>query len=86
METNIEVYSKNDKKINCCCLWIVLGMVIAVLTFFIGLLVAATTGILTSLGTAAIIALVIILSVLLVIAIINVLCCKTMDQKKKYCC
>ena len=86
METNVEVYHKDDKKINCCCLWIVLAIVGAILTFFIGLLVGATTGILAGLTTPVIIALVITLIVLLVIAIINVICCKTADKNKKCCC
>jgi len=86
LETNIEIYSKNDKKPCCSCLWVILAIIGSILTFFIGLLVGATTSIIEGLTTPVIISLVIILIVLLIISIINVICCKAGDKKKKYYC
>ena len=86
METNIEIYPKKDKKTNCSCLWIILAIVGSVLTFFIGLFVAAISSILEGLGTPVIVALIIILMLLLIISIINVICCKCGNRKKYFCC
>ena len=88
MEPHVEVYCKKEerpRKKNCFCLWLIVALVAVALGFFVGVLVAALTGIITTLGIGAIIALVVILAVLLIIAIINVICCKTNDRKK-YCC
>ena len=88
MEPQVEVYYKKDRdrKKDCSCLWLIVALVAIALSFFVGVLVAALTGIIATLGIGAIIALVIILAVLLVIAIINALCCKKEDRKKKCCC
>ena len=90
MEPHVEVYYKKEKdrdsKKDCSCLWIIVALVAIALSFFVGVLVAALTGIIATLGVGAIIALVIVLAVLLVIAIINVICCKKGDKKKKHCC
>ena len=87
MEPNIEVYYKKDecRKIDCSCSWLIPSLVAVALSFFVGVLVAALTGIIDTLTVGGIIALVIILAVLLVITIINVIC-YIRNDKKKYCC
>lgn len=87
MEPNVEIYCRKEKntKKDCSCLWLILGIVAIVLSFFIGLLVAATTAILATLTVGILIALVIILAVLLVLVIINVICCKKNDKRKNCC-
>ena len=88
MEPHVEVYYKKekDRKKDCSCLWLIVGVVAIALAFFTGVLVAALTEIIATLGIGAIITLVIALAVLLVIAIIAVICCKKDDRKKKCCC
>lgn len=88
MEPHVEVYYKKEKdnKKNCFCLGLIVALVAIALAFFVGVLVAAVTGIIATLGLGAIIAIVVVLAVLLVIAIINALCCKKDDRKKKCCC
>ena len=87
MEPNIEVFCKKDeyKRKDCTCLWIVLSLVAVALSFFVGVLVSALTGIVDTISVGGIIALVVILSILLVIAIINVICC-IKNAYKKNCC
>lgn len=88
---NIEVCYNKDKEKNrkkdslCFCMWLIVGIVSIVLSFFIGILVAALTTILSILGIGGIVTLIIILAVLLLIAIINVICCKRNDRKKYGC-
>ena len=69
METNVEVYYKKekdrDRKKDCSCLWIIVAVVAIALAFFVGVLVAALTGIIATLGVGAIITLVIALAVLI---------------------
>ena len=86
MESQVEVYYKKDRKKDCSCLWLILAVVAIALAFFIGVLVAALTGIIATLGIGAIIAIIVALAVLLIIAIINVICCKKDNKKKKCCC
>ena len=83
MEPQVEIYCKKekDRKKDCSCLWLILALVAIALSFFVGVLVAALTGIVATLGIGAIIALIVILAVLLVIAIINVICCLKKDKK-----
>lgn len=83
MEPN-EEYRKDRRK-DCFCLWLIVAIVAIVLSFFIGVLVAGLTAILTILGIGGIVTLVIALVVILIIAIINAICCKKND-KKKHCC
>ena len=87
MEPNIEVYYKKDeeKRKDCSCLWIILSLIAVALSFFVGVLITALTGIVATIGIGGIIALIVILVILLIISIINVICCKKND-KKKYCC
>lgn len=87
MEQDIDVYCKIDKnkRKNCCCIWIITAILAVVLSFFVGLLVSAVTGILEALGTAVLIAFVVISAILLVISIIALLCCKS-NTKKNSCC
>ena len=90
MEPHVEVYYKKDKekdrRKDCSCLWLILAVVGIALAFFVGVLVAALTAIITTLGVGAIIALVVILAVLLLVGIIALICCKKDDKKKKHCC
>ena len=90
MEPHVEVYYKKEKdregRRNCSCLWLIVGIVAIALAFFVGVLVAALTAIITTLGVGAIIAIVVVLAVLLVVALISVICCKKDDRKKKCCC
>ena len=88
MEPQVEVYYKKEKetKKDCSCLWVIVAIVAIALAFFVGVLVAALTGIIATLSVGAIIALVIVLAVLLVVSIISVICCKKNDRKKKCCC
>jgi len=85
MEPNVEVYYKKDCRKNCCCLFLIVGLVAAVLAFFIGVLVAALTGIITTITVGGLIAIVVALAVAFIVSIINAICCKK-DDKKKYCC
>lgn len=74
MEEKVDVYCKvNNNRRRDLRYWLITAIVAVILAFFVGLLVAATTGVLTTLGTAVIISLVIILSVLLLIGIISIL-------------
>ena len=87
MEPHVEIYCKKERKKDCSCLWLILAIVAIALAFFVGVLVAALTGIVATLGIGAIIALIVVLAVLLVIALINVICClKKNDRRKDYCC
>ena len=88
MEPQLEIYCKKekDRKKDCSCLWIIVTIIAIALSFFVGVLVAALTGIIATLGIGAIIALVVVLAVLLIVAIINVICCKKNDRRKcDYC-
>ena len=73
MEPKVEVYYKKEKdcKRDCCCLGLIVAVVAVVLAFFVGVLVAALTEIIATIGVGAIITLVIALGVLLLIALIN---------------
>ena len=86
MEPQIEVYCKKDKKKDCSCLETILFIISIALSFFIGALVAALTGFVTTLGTGAVIVLIIALAILLISALISLLCCKKTDKKKNCCC
>lgn len=88
MEPNEDVYyykKEKDRKKDCFGLWLIAAIVTIVLSFFIGVLVAALTTILATLGIGGIVTLIIILLVLLIIAIINVLFCKKNDKRKNCC-
>ena len=85
MEPDIYCEKEKNNKKDCFCAWIIFGLVAIILSFFIGVLVADLTTIVTVIGTGGIVALLITLVVLLVISGINVVCCKKND-KKKYCC
>ena len=85
MEPQVEIYCKKENKKDCSCLWLILAIVAIALSFFVGALVAALTGFVTTLGVGAIVTLIIALAVLLVITIINVICCIKKDRKK-HCC
>ena len=87
MEPNVEIYCRKEKNVkkDCSCLWLIVGIIAVILSFFIGLLVGATTGILGILTVGILVSLVIILVVLLIISIINVICCKKYDKKKNCC-
>ena len=87
MEPNVEIYCRKEKyaKKECSCMWLILGIVTIVLSFFIGLLVAATTAILDTLTVGILIALVVILTVILLLTIITVICCSKNDKKKNCC-
>lgn len=86
MEPNEVCYKKEKCKNNdCFCLELIVTIVAIALAFFVGVLVAALTGIIATIGVGAIIGLIIALAVLLVIAIINVICCKKNDKKRNYC-
>lgn len=84
METNVEICYKKDRKKDYC-LYLILGIIAIVLSFFIGVLVAGLTGIFAALGLGAIVALIIALAVLLIVGVIAIICCKK-DDKKKFCC
>lgn len=87
MEPQVEIYCKKEnKRKDCSCLWLILAIILVALFFFVGVLVAALTGIIATLGIGAIIALVVLLAVLAILAIIGVICCKKNDRKKKCCC
>ena len=65
MEPQVEIYCKKEnKKKDCSCLCLILAVVIFALTFFVGALVAALTGFVTTLGVGAIAVLIIALGVL----------------------
>ena len=85
MEPHVEVYYKKERKKDCFCLWLIVALVAIALSFFAGVLVAALTAIITTLGVGAIITLIIALAVVLIVAIINVICCKKNDRKKDCC-
>ena len=85
MEPHVEIYCKKEKRKDCSCLWLIAGVVAVALAFFVGVVVAALTGIIATLGIGAIIAIIVALAVLLVIAIINVICCKKNDRRKDCC-
>lgn len=85
MEPNVEIYCKKDNKKNCSCLWLILTVVSIALSFFAGVLVAATTEIVTTIGIGAIITLIIALVILLLIALINVICCNKRNKRRECC-
>lgn len=85
MEPQVEIYCKKDRKKDCSCLWIILGVIAVALSFFVGALVAALTGFVVLLGIGAVAVLIIALIILLIIAIVNLICCKK-SNKKKCCC
>ncbi len=85
MEPNIEIYCKKDNKRDCSCLWLIVAVVAVALAFFVGVLVAALTEIIATIGVGAIITLVIALGVLLLIALINVICCKKRCRRRECC-
>ena len=87
MEPQVEIYCKKENKTkDCSCLCRILAVVIIALTFFVGALVAALTGFVTTLGVGAIAVLIIALGVLAIIALIALICCRKSDKKKKCCC
>lgn len=73
----------NSFKKNRCCVDLIICILTSILTFTIGLLIGAFTGILVLLNLGAIIAVIAILVILLIIRIINLVCCK--DKKENYC-
>ena len=66
-----------------CCVDIVICILTSLLTFAIGLIIGALTGIIVLLNLGAIIAVFVILTILLIIRIINLICNK--DKKDKCC-
>ena len=84
MELNEEYYRKDRKK-DCFCFWLIATIVAIALSFFIGVLVAALTAIVATLGIGGIVTLIIALAILLVIAIINVICCRKIDKRRNCC-
>lgn len=87
MEPQVEIYcKKEEKKKDCSCLWLIFAVVIFALTFFVGALVAALTGFVATLGTGAVVVLIIALAVLAIIALIALICCRKAGKKKKCCC
>lgn len=85
MEPNVEIYCKKENKKDCSCLWLILAIVAVALAFFAGVLVAGLTDIVTTIGTGAIITLIIALAILLIVAIINVLCCNKRNKRRECC-
>lgn len=85
MEPNVEVYYKKDNRKDCCCLGLIVTIIAIALSFFVGVLVAALTGIIATITVGGLIAIIVALAVALIVAIINAICCKKED-KKKYCC
>lgn len=73
-------YRKNNR----CCSKIVIGIIVALITFVAGILIGALTGLFAALGLGAFVAILAILVILLIIKIIQEICCK----KDKYdnCC
>ena len=70
-----ENFPKKDKYRNRCCLDAVLGGLILVLVFFIGLLVG-TLGVLTEILTVGIlVALIIVFAILAILRIVAIICC-----------
>ena len=65
MESDIEVFYKKDncRRKDCSSLWIILSIVAITLSFFVGVLVGALTGIIATIGVGGIIAIIILLSV-----------------------
>ena len=87
MEPQVEIYCKKEnKRKDCSCIWLIFAVVVFALTFFVGALVAALTGLVATLGVGAIIALIIAFGVLAVIALLALICCQKGDKKKKCCC
>jgi len=72
------------RKNNKCCSKIIIGIIVALITFVAGILIGALTGLFAALGLGAFIAILAILVILLIIKIIQSICCK----KEKYddCC
>lgn len=87
MEPQVEVYYKKekDRKKDCSCLFLIVAIVAIVLSFFVGALIAALTGFVTTLGVGAVVVLIIALVILLIITIINVICCKR-NSRRRDCC
>lgn len=85
MEPDLERYYKKQNKNKCFCSWIIFTIIAIVLSFFVGVLVAGLTTILSVLGIGVIIALIIAFIMLLVISIINIICCKKIERKKDFC-
>ena len=86
MEPHVEIYCKKEnKRKDCSCLWLILAVVAIALAFFVGVLVAALTTIIATLGIGAIIAIVVALAVLFIVALINVICCVKNNKRKDYC-
>ena len=85
MEPNVEIYCKKENKKDCSCLWLILAVVAIALAFFAGVLVAALTEIIATIGIGAIITLIIALGVLLLITAINVICCNKKNRRKQHC-
>lgn len=67
-----------------CCVDLIICILSSLLTFVVGLLIGALTGLVAVLGIGAIIAIIAILVILLILRIINLLCCK--DKEKNECC
>ncbi len=88
MESDIDIYCKNDcKKKDCTCLYIITALISLILFFFLGVLVQSLVGVVAALTLGAVIVLLITLLILLIISLILLLCCKKGIRKKKcYCC
>lgn len=85
MEPKVEIYCKKDKKKDCSCMWLMLAVLLVALSFFVGALVAQLTGFVATLGTGAVVVLIIALAILTILSLIGLICCKKSD-KKKCCC
>lgn len=85
MEPNVEIYCKKENKKDCSCLWLILAIVAVALAFFAGVLVAGLTDIVATIGTGAIITLIIALAILLIVALINVFCCNKRNKRRECC-
>ena len=70
---------------NKCCSKIIIGILVALITFVAGVLIGALTGLFAALGLGAFIAILAILVILLIIQIILAICCKN-DKKYDDCC
>lgn len=73
-------YKKKEKN----CAYIIIGILVALITFVAGILIGTLTGLFAALGLGAFIAILAILIILLIIQIIMKFCCK----KEEYddCC
>ncbi len=74
-------YKKENNK---CCSNIVIGILVALITFVVGILIGALTGLFALLGLGAFVAILAILVILLIIRIILEVCRK--EEKYNSCC